>query len=187
MDLASQLVTGDVREVRATFAKKGATGPELVWSPTADDLKPSELRFLLAHWMALKGARPLPQSTDIDALELGPVLGYVALVDVLDAGADFRYRLFGSKVAFVSGFDVTGQLVSQHPASPYIVEFTLAGYRAALRRGEPMATIHSPPPAVSTTIWHRLVLPLAADTGAIGRFLVGNVPVARSGDTIRGG
>jgi hypothetical protein len=180
-DLASRLVAGDLREIQATFSEKGATGPRLVWAPTIDDLRPVQLHFLLHHWNALKGTQPYPRGAQIDPLQLQPALGFIALVDVVDRGADFRYRLFGSKIAYVSGFDVTGRLVSQHPASPYIVEFSLAAYRAVLRRGEPMATVHSPPPAVSTTVWHRLILPLAGEGGAIERFLVGIVPMARDG------
>ena len=97
-------------------------------------------------------ARGYTRPTDLDAWERAETDGTLtALVDVVDRGADFRSRLFGSKIALVSGFDVTGRLVSQHPASPYIVAFTLAAYRAVLQRGEPMATVHSPPPAVSTS------------------------------------
>jgi hypothetical protein len=183
-DLAYQLAAGDLREIQATFSEKDASGPLLVWAPTIDDLQPSQLRFLLAHWTSLRGAQPYPRSAQIDPLQLRSVLGFIALVDVVDGGADFRYRLFGSKIAFASGFDVTGRLVSQHPASSYIVEFSLAAYRAVLHRGEPMATVHSPPPAVSTTVWHRLLLPLLGQKGAIERFLVGIVPVARDGRTI---
>jgi hypothetical protein len=47
-----------------------------------------------------------------------------------------------------------------------------------------MATVHSPPPAVSATAWHRLILPLAGERGTIERFLVGIVPLARNGRSI---
>jgi hypothetical protein len=183
-ELASLLAAGDARQAQMMFSEKGATGPAIVWAPRVDDLAPRQLRFLLTHWTELKGARRYPLCGQIDPFQLQPALGFIALVDVVDRGADFRYRLFGSKIALVSGFDVTGRLVSQHPASPYIVAFTLAAYRAVLQRGEPMATVHSPPPAVSTTVWHRLVLPLAGASGAIERFLVGNVPMMRDGRRI---
>ena len=180
-ELSSLLAAGDARQAQMLFSEKGATGPAIIWAPRADDLAPRQLRFLLTHWTELKGARRYPLCGQIDPFQLQPALGFIALVDVVDRGADFRYRLFGSKIAYVSGFDVTRRLVSQHPASPYIVEFSLAAYRAVLRRGEPVATVHSPPPAVSTTVWHRLVLPLAREGGAIDRFLVGIVPMARDG------
>ena len=183
-DLTSQLVAGDLDQVQRTFSEKGATGPVVVWAPGVEDLEPRQLRFLLTHWTELKGTRPYAQCGDIDPFQLQPALGFIALVDVVDQGSDFRYRLFGTKIALVSGFDVTGRLVSQHPASPYIVAFTLAAYRAVLHRGEPMATVHSPPPAVSTTVWHRLVMPLAGASGRIERFLVGNVPMTRGGRRI---
>ncbi len=110
-----------------------------------------------------------------------PALGYVMLVDLVRGGEDFRYRLYGSRVAAISGFDVTGRLVSEHPASAYIIEFTLALYRAALRRRLPVFSAHGPPATLHTAAWHRLVLPLADATGEVMRFLVGIVPIAYNG------
>src|SRR5690242_5495456 len=113
-----------------------------------------------------------------------PALGYIMLLDLVDGGRDFRYRLYGSIITAVSGVEMTGKLVSSHPASPYVVEFALAAYRATLARGVPLLTEHGPPTSVNTHEWHRLVLPLAGDDGAISRFLVGNLPIARNGQPI---
>ena len=162
----------------------GARGPAVVWRPAVARPAASQLRFLLRYWLDLAATPPMPPASAIDAVEMRAALGYIMLVDVVDGGRDFRYRLFGSTIAAVSGFDMTGKLVTSHPASPYVVEFALAVYRAVLARGEPLLTEHGPPNSVNTHAWHRLVLPLAGPDGALSRFIVGNLPIARNGQAI---
>ena len=181
---AVQLAAGNLRAIQARFAAAGAAGPHVVWRPKVADLAPAPLCFLHSHWMALKGARPLPLLSQIDPLEMQPALGYITLVDVIENGRDYHYRLFGTAIAIASGYEMTGRRLSEHRASDYVVEFYRAVYRAVLRRPEPVLTVHSPPVAVSTTIWHRLVLPLAGASGQVERFLTGVVPLGRDGRQI---
>ncbi len=181
---AAQVAAGDLRAIQATFAAMRALGPYALWQPAPDQLDPGPLRFLFVHWTALKGARALPLLSQIDPLEMRPALGYIKLVDVLENGRDFRYRLFGTAIALVSGYDMTNRRLSEHPASDYIVAFYRAVYRAVLQRQEPILTVHSPPAAVSATIWCRLILPLAGATGQVDRFLTGVVPLRRDGRRI---
>jgi hypothetical protein len=108
-------------------------------------------------------------------------LGYVMLVDVVENGQDFRYRLFGSAVAAVSGFDMTGKLLSEHAASGYILEFSLALYRASLQRKEPVFSQYAPVGTKMTAEWHRVALPLANPFGSVIRLLAGTVPLGRDG------
>lgn len=181
------IAAGETGLLTSVFAEHGAQGPSLTWRPVRDELQPEPLRFLLTHWTRLRNARPAPRAADIDALEMRPALGYILLLDVVDGGRDFRFRLFGSTIAAASGFDLTGRLMSAHPSTPYIVDFYRATYQAVLRRREPLATVHSPPVAVSTTVWHRLILPLVDADDAVVRLLGGVVPVARNGATITSG
>jgi hypothetical protein len=181
---AAEIAAGDIPSLRAVFAAAGAQGPAVIWQPKIEQLTPTQLRFLQRYWDDLRGKRPLPRAQEIDALEMRPALGYILLVDVVENGGDFRYRLFGSTVAAVSGFDLTGTLVSEHPASRHVAEFTFASYRAVLARGEPLLTEHGPPAPANTKVWQRLLLPLAGEDGSIIRFLVGNVPMTRDGQPI---
>ena len=170
--------------MREIFCANGARGPVIVWRPPTERLAAPQLRFLIKYWNDLAGTRSMPLAREIDAVEMRSALGYVILLDVIGAGHDFCYRLFGSTIAGVSGFDMTGKSVSAHKASPYITEFFLAAYSAAFQRGEPLLTEHGPPAAVNTFAWHRLVLPLADDSGAVIRFLIGSVPMSRDGRPI---
>jgi hypothetical protein len=141
--------------------------------------------FLAEHWRNIPRAGTLPHVKQIDPIELRPALGYVMLMDAVDGGCDFRYRLYGSFIASVSGFDMTGKLLSDLPASAYVREFGIASYRAALQRREPVYTERSPVGAVQTTSWQRIALPLVGDSGAVVRFLVGTTPINRDGRALR--
>jgi hypothetical protein len=113
-----------------------------------------------------------------------PALGYVLLADIVEGGRDFRYRLYGSITARVSDVEMTGRLMSEFPASSYVMEFTLATTRAARQRREPLYTERTPAAAERTTRWQRLMLPYVDDTGAITRILIGTVPIAGDGRVI---
>ena len=181
----SDILAGKLTEIRAAFAERGATGPELAWTPDAASLPSAQLRFLLNYWCERAAGRTAPTIHDIDPVDMRPALGFIVLTDVLDEGEDFQFRLYGSIVASVSGFDLTGKRLSEHPAPDYVSSFYLALYRAAYRRGEPVSTSHRPPLAVHTRIWHRLMLPLVDESGAIVRFLSGNVPIRSNGEPVQ--
>lgn len=181
------VLAADPGPIQTAFRSRGARGPETIWSPPPERLRHAPLRFLLEHWRELRGDRQMPHARQIDALALRPALGFVSLLDVVEGGADFRYRLVGTVPAAVSGFEMTRRLLSEHKASPYMVEYFIAVYRAMLRRPEPLYTEHSPPATVRSCAWHRIALPLGDDAGSIMRFLTANVPVGHDGEVITTG
>jgi len=168
------------------FRRAGAQGPELVWNPAPPDVSTPPLAALLEYWTGLQQAEALPLADRIDPLGMRRALGYVMLVDTVDDGRDFRYRLYGSSVAAVSGFDMTGRLLSEHGASPYLVEFSLALYRAAMQRRQSVFCHYAPSGTQMTAQWHRLALPLTDGSGAIIRLLAGTVPLGRDGRILSG-
>jgi PAS domain len=178
------LVAEDLHEIRAAFANHNAYGPDVLWSPVPEDLPVPQLAFLQNYWNERRGNRRAPEITDIDPHKLKPALGYIVLLDVLNNGRDFRIRLYGSIVSAVSGFDLTGKLVAEHPASPYLVMFYCALYRAAFIRGEPVFTLHRPAASVHTHTWNRLTLPFTNRDGGIVRFLSGNVALKSGGQPV---
>lgn len=182
---AADLAAGALHGLHEAFVAKGGAAPDIVWSPPVDRLGAPQLRFLLRYWTDLAGARAMPGIKEIDALEMRPALGYINLLDVIDGGEDFHYRVFGSVIAAVAGYDMTGRKVSALKTVPYMAEFALATCRAVVQRGEPLLTEHRPPPsAVPTVAWHGLILPLAGDDGAVARLLIGSVPFSRDGRPI---
>jgi hypothetical protein len=182
---AAALTAGEPHGLYDTFTAKGGAAPDIVWDPPVDRLGAPQLRFLLRYWTELAGTRTMPGTREIDALEMRPALGYINLLDVVEGGEDFRYRVFGSVIAAVAGYDMTGRMVSALKTAPYMAEFALATCRAVVQRGEPLLTEYRPPSsAVPTVAWHGLVLPLAGDSGAVARLLIGSVPFSRDGRPI---
>lgn len=166
------------------FETLGVQQPEIIWNPSAERIATPQLRFLLEYWTRLERARRFPALRQLDPVEMRPALGYIMLVDAVDGGQDFRYRLYGSTISFVSGFDMTGRLLTEHPSSTYNIEYSLAVYRACLARQEPAHTTHYPSGTAKTRAWQRLILPLTDASGTVAHFLVGTVPIDRNGNVV---
>lgn len=179
------MLSEDLVEIAEVFVANGAGAPIVVWKPNRERLRSEPTRHVLAHWSSLVVGPRLPRSRQMDPLDLRPALGYVMLLDVVEGGQDFRYRLFGSAIGSVSGFDMTGKLLSEHPASAYVTEFSLAVGRAAVRRREPIYTVRRPVGAQDTSLWERLVLPLVDENDTVVRLIVVATPLDRDGNLIR--
>lgn len=182
---ARALIDSRLDQIASVFRDDDTDPPVVVWNPDPASLRSAPIRFVLDHWTKLRCADKAPTVASLDALALRPALGYVMLVDPVGDILDFRYRLYGSLIAAVSGIDLTGKLVSQHHASPHVVDFSFASYLAVHHRPEPLYTFRRPARTEFTRAWERLVLPLLDERGSLGRFLVVNVPEDDAGSTIR--
>ena len=178
---SQQLARGDLSQIKLVFAAAGALEPRVQWRPQRWQIVTSQLHFLLDYWSDLRGAADLPRAEAVDLRQLSPILGYETLVDVVDGGRDFRYRWCGNMFIGVTGNDMTGRLLSEYPARPYVVESSVALYRAAWRRCEPVYTERAPAGATVTRLWQRLLLPLADAEGRVESFLVGIIPIGADG------
>ena len=151
-------------------------GIQLRRDPTEDDLPLEELRLVLRYWQALPKTSGVADLLKIDPHALRRALGYVMLIDVEPGESEFRYALYGSKIAAVSGFDMTGKTVWQVATTSAVQTFFAACYRMV--RAEPCSlyTVHKAPPQITASHWHRLILPLG-QAGVVMRFLVCNTPI----------
>jgi hypothetical protein len=179
-----QVAALDLAEICSEFRAGGTKEPEVVWNPAPNQIAVPKLRSVLEYWTSLRIGQALPQATDISPIGLRTALGYVMLVDPVDQGRDFRFRLYGTVLASISGFDMSSKLLSEHGASTYVVEFSLAVYRAAFFRGEPIFTSRTPAAAVHTKEWQRVILPLVDKAGQRSSFLAGKVPIGRNGEPL---
>lgn len=69
------------------------------------------IQALLGYWQERRGDRAVPLRRDIDPLDLKTHLPCLFMLDVIDEGRDFRYRLVGTTIADINGRDVTGNTV----------------------------------------------------------------------------
>ena len=79
-----------------------------------DRIEAEKLRDIYRYWRGKCRDGALPSRADLDPMEILPaLLPHVFLVDVVDGGRDFRYRLLGTHIVESVGFEFTGQLVGE--------------------------------------------------------------------------
>jgi PAS domain len=178
------LVADRLDRIRAAFEAASLGRLEMIRSPVPSAPQAASNRFLLADWHAQRRGA-VPPISAIDPVRLAPALGRILIVEPVEAGRDFRYRLFGSDLAALSGIEMTGKLLSAHPTAPEHVCFALAAYRMLQARPEPVLTVFEPPIA-GYARWERIILPFAGPEGAVMRFMVGNVGFDRHGQEMHG-
>jgi hypothetical protein len=172
--LSEAIELSDFVTVHKIFKAADFEPPLIRWDPKPEDIQIDELRFLLNYWLGLKKDEKVPHLSKVDALDLAPCLGYLMLVDINED--EFTHRVYGTKIAQATGFDLTGKTVSSIPTHKFIPTFFSACYQAARSRQTPILTEHRTPPTVSVYSWTRLTLPLIDDSGKVARFLAGSVP-----------
>lgn len=148
----------------------------LFLDPRPEDLALPEHREVMAFWRGLPRVEGVADVVKIDPQGLRGVLGYLMLIDPGDGPNDFRYALYGSKIAAVAGFDMTGKTVWEVATTSAIKMLFVACYRAVRQLRRPLYTVHKAPPNITTSHWHRLILPLGQG-GEVKRFLVCNTPI----------
>ena len=174
--LSAALARGDSGPCERLFSDMSADKPIIRWAPDPVDLNDGRLQTLLEIWTAERertGRLPHPDWVEPERFLFA--IGYLMLLDVVDGGRNFRYRLYGTEISRRFMHDLTGHLVSDVPFRMSRL-FFLAVYKAACTRKIPIFTEHAPPSSVNATSWSRLILPLSTDGATVDRFLVGNIP-----------
>lgn len=126
----------------------------------------------LAYWKSIRGDRPVPQRVDFDPTDIPRLLTHVVFLDVIDGGADFRFRVIGDAVRSASRGNYTGQMVG---SLPHITDDgpLMTGLRQAVARREP---VHMPVPYVGpfkeVTLRNHLILPLTGEDDEVTHLLV---------------
>lgn len=149
---------------------------QLVRDPPEEGLPAEQLLTVLRFWRRLPRIGGIPDVVKIQPEQVRPALGYLMLIDIDEENDDFRYALYGSRIAAVSGFDMTGRSVWDIATNSSIQIFFAACYMATHRLRCPIYSVHEAPPSITASRWHRLILPLGLD-GVVKRFLVCNVPI----------
>lgn len=93
-----------------------AVTPQFEINPTRID-NPA-LEFLRSYWEERRGDRKMPSRADMNPADLKPYLGNIAMVDVLDGGAEFRYRVVGTLLTQYFLTDPTGKTLSEAWPNP---------------------------------------------------------------------
>ena len=86
------------------------TGPD---SDLVTEPKQAAISSFADLWLSKCAGDMLPARSDFPTEDLRPWMGNLILMDVLNGGCDFRYRLIGTDIVTVVGRDLTGKLVSE--------------------------------------------------------------------------
>lgn len=125
---------------------------------------------LLALWRERRGGRAMPGRADIGPLDLRPWLGRTHLLEVIDGGADFLYRVHGTEIVRRIGVEMTGRRISDWGEPNRTHAFAI--YRAALAAGKPYLEARDENFENKVAGFLRLVLPLSDAGGRISHLLV---------------
>lgn len=187
-----ELGRGSIATITGWFTAMDLPSPRVVQAieDRASRITPDRNQRLLDYWHNKAKGADVPHYRQIDPVDIRDLLGYLAIVDVVAGGADFRYRLYGSDIVRHTGNEMTGRLTSdlveRAQVQPFIpMFFAVINTRVRLDR-TPWYSEHQPPPHISQMIWQRLALPLLNDNGEVFRLLLSMVPGESTGLDMQG-
>lgn len=68
----------------------------------------------LSYWMGKRSGRAMPRKRDIDPTEMpSKILPNLQVIEVIDGGARFRYRLVGTALVEAYGRDFSGKIADE--------------------------------------------------------------------------
>ncbi len=73
---------------------------------------PLELSFR-NYWEMQRAGRSIPERAQFTPESLFPWLGHILIVDVIDGGRDFFYRIVGTEIVSAAGRDLSRKYVSE--------------------------------------------------------------------------
>jgi CheY-like chemotaxis protein len=109
-------VYGALKQVGETISQiSGERGDaRRVRTPPYDFRSDPILRDALAYWREKRGTRAMPMRRDIDAAELPKhLLPHLQLIDVIDGGERFYFRLVGTAIVDAFGGEFTGKYADE--------------------------------------------------------------------------
>ena len=96
---------------------------------SAGEVTDAKVRQAYAYWQHACRGRRMPARADIDPLDLRFCLGWVCLIDVTDGPVRrFRFRLDGSHLVHLTGYDLTNRYVDEFADKEY-ADFLTAIYK----------------------------------------------------------
>lgn len=130
-----------------------------------------EIVRLAKHCEALAGARQMPHRQDFRPADVTWLLGRIYLVNVLEGGADYCFRLFGIFWEKMYSADITGQRLSELEASGRLTALrsdydNVVAARAPLFRPGKLVW-----PNEKSIYYERLLVPFSGDDGQVSLIL----------------
>jgi hypothetical protein len=128
-----------------------------------------------ATWQRLCGGRRFPSRADMSPRAMRGFLKNMTLVQVLDGGQDFRYRVSGDAVNLQQGMNLQGVTLTEIDARiPHYGSHLRKLYQRVLRRREPLAYrgLYYRPADQHTFSHESIMAPLSDDGETIDHLIV---------------
>ena len=129
------------------------------------------VRFLYNWWLDRRGASDVPDRAAVDPAELKHLLPHIIIAEVEHSPFRIRYRLVGTRVVEVSGFDIQGQyldeLLSAEPDQPWIDH-----YRAVYLSRRPLLGATTVPTSAGSMFTYEFgIFPLRRGGNTVEQFI----------------
>lgn len=113
--------------------------PELTFLVDPAELAPA-LRAVRDYWELKRGTRAMPKRGDIDPIELRPHLPCLSLIEVVEGGKDYHFRLLGTEFARLFGRESTGRTLHEvyGDGDPEILRWMVESYDSVVRLRRPV-------------------------------------------------
>jgi len=106
-----------------------------------DGAESPEIRQLVAYWNERRGERFAPSRADIDPTAIRWILPCLSMIDVIDGGQDFRFRLLGTRIVDGLGRDSTGRYFGEvYAGQPNVMERMRERMHRVMRLKQPQYT-----------------------------------------------
>jgi len=131
------------------------------------------LRRLYYYWLDARGDQPWPDRRAIDPADLKEILPNLAIIEILGAPANrrFRYRLVGTAIVSVYGTNPTGKFIDEITAGAYR-DFLLGLLREVATAGRALYAASAFQLDTTGLSAERLFLPLAVGDGVVRQIIV---------------
>lgn len=131
------------------------------------------LAALYQYWEEKKGSGKILRRDHFDPVDVPDLLSHLILLDVVDGGKNFHYRLVGTHIVTAIGRDFTGETVIQFHKGHEDIS-VIDGYFAVLEAGEPQLENRSLQNIGRDYItYERLLLPMSRSNGPTDSVLAG--------------
>jgi PAS domain len=129
-----------------------------------------KLAEALAYWQSKRQNGMLPSRRDIDVVDLRPLIGFMHLVDVVDAAAgQFRFRLHGTRVRIGQSFS---DHVVENISSKAMRDAAVEDYQSVCFTGVPCYQHIVALVDFIQYSYSRLILPMASDGRTVDALMI---------------
>ena len=147
-----------------------------VHTVTLDELDSPVLKLAADYWRSLRNGRRFPARADLRPRDMAEILRDMALVKIIDGGADYEYRIVGDALAQAYALPLQGRRISEiSVTAPWFGQIAATTYDYVRRSGEPLAMrgrVGCEFPEAKFVYNENVFLPLGASDDAVDHLVI---------------